>query len=460
MFTITMLVIAIICYAALTATYKPQATYRNGMLFAVTLPAHAMDHAGIQSIRTQFRKRFNLASVWMVVTLVPFVVLHFWMAYQTIYFFVWFFTFFIVMVIPFRRAFRETLALKRENEWYVGNKGVVYSDLRVAQLKNQRAASLWLFTIPFAISTGTMLWAVREDIELAGVTSGGFVLTAMLFFIWLYMRKAKAKVYSMNSEVNLVLNQARRRTFSYTLLFMAIVETIHFLLMYLLAVNENADANGVWLTVILLFTVVPIGILYYAYRHVQALEQEVLAHDGKVIYTDDDEYWANGFTYHNPHDNSVFVTKRVGFGETVNTATWAGKIIAWGSVGIAAVVIIGVSFMLIRSELTSPVLSVTPDHKLAIEYPMYSFDVSLADVEQVALVDSVPSGIKTNGEATDTYARGHFRLQGLGKSRLYIFKNNPPYIQIKLTDGYVFYNEKEPQKTKQLFEQLQKEVGK
>jgi hypothetical protein len=49
-----------------------------------------------------------------------------------IYFFVWLPLFIIVMVVPFRRAFRETLALKREHEWFVGTKRVVQSDLRVA----------------------------------------------------------------------------------------------------------------------------------------------------------------------------------------------------------------------------------------------------------------------------------------------------------------------------------------
>lgn len=64
--------------------------------------------------------------------IIPFVLLHAWTAYQMIYFFVWLPLFIIVMVVPFRRAFRETLALKREHEWFVGTKRVVQSDLRVA----------------------------------------------------------------------------------------------------------------------------------------------------------------------------------------------------------------------------------------------------------------------------------------------------------------------------------------
>jgi len=75
----------------------------------------------------------------------------------------------------------------------------------------------------------------------------------------------------------------------------------------------------------------------------------------------------------------------------------------------------------------------------------------------MSLVDIVPSGLKSNGESTTQYARGHFKLNEIGKTRLYIYKNNPPYIKFELDDVYVFYNDKDPMLTKQLFEQLQKQ---
>src|SRR5690606_19432780 len=114
--------------------------------------------------------------------------------------------------------------------------------------------------------------------------------------------------------------------------------------------------------------------------------------------------------------------------------------------------------MLIRSQLTSPTLTITPEHTIEIDYPMYSYEFNIADIEQITLVDQVPSGTKTNGEATDQVARGHFRLKELGKTRLYIFKKNPPYIRIKLENAYIFFNEKDPYLTEQLFEQLQDQI--
>ncbi|MBH5320943.1 hypothetical protein I6N90_24460 [Paenibacillus sp. GSMTC-2017] len=458
MLTVIVLIVALISFMTMVFTYKPQAKYKNGMLFAVTLPDDVIVHPQILKIQDQFNKQFTSISVWLVVSLIPLILLHYLTPYQVIYFLLWMFVFFIVMVIPFRKAFRETLHLKRENEWFVGKKSVIQSDLRVARLKNQRSAPLWLFIIPLAMGIGNVLYVRGKEIELLGLISGGLVLTILFFFISLFMRRTKAKVYSMNSEVNVSLNQARRRSISYMWLIIAIVENIHFLLIYLLLNNENASMDGVWIAIISLFAVIPVGIIVAVYRKINALEKEVLEQDGKVIYSDDDEYWANGFTYHNPNDKSLFVTKRIGIGETINTATLFGKIFVGGVFGVAVAVIVGVSFMLLRSDMTSPVLTVTADHKVVINYPMYSFDFHIADIEQLTLVDEVPEGRKTNGEAMAKYSRGQFRLKELGNSRLYIFKNNPPYIRIKLKDSYIFYNEKNPLFTKQLFEHLKNQV--
>jgi uncharacterized membrane protein len=164
---------------------------------------------------------------------------------------------------------------------------------------------------------GLMLWAARQDIQFLGLASSGFVLTLVLFFISIHIRRSKAKVYSMNSNVNLSLNQTRRRALSFLWPILAIIENIHFLFVYLLAINETKEMFGVWVTTVFLFSAIPVGVVLYVYRIVNTLEQEVLAQDGKIIYTDDDEYWANGFTYNNPDDKSLLVPKRVGIGETV-----------------------------------------------------------------------------------------------------------------------------------------------
>ncbi|MFC0216393.1 DUF5808 domain-containing protein [Paenibacillus chartarius] len=452
--TVILLMTGLLCFLVVVLTYNSQARYKNGMLFAVTLPEQAANYEDVRLIQNQFRRRFTLTWIGMLICAAPVVLLHERPAYQIIYFFVWLAVLFTVIVVPFRHAFRDTLALKRKNGWYVGVKRVIRSDLHAVQAKNRRAAPFWLFAIPFAMSGGITMVAARQG-ELQWVVSvSGIAVTLLFMLVSVSMRRTKAKVYSMNSELNVALNQESRRAISYMWLWLAILENIHLLFVNLMMSNENAELFGLWLSCALLFTAAPVGCVVYTYRSIHAREQEQLSNDGKVIYSDDDEYWANGFTYHNPNDKSVWVSKRIGVGETINTATTAGKWMVGSIIGLMVIVVFFVSFMLIRAETTSPSLSVTPERSIRIDYPMYSYDFRIEDVEQLALVDQIPSGTKTNGEATGKYARGHFRLKELGKARMYIFRDSPPYIQIKLKDGYIFYNEKEAFQTERIFKEL------
>ena len=91
-------------------------------------------------------------------------------------------------------------------------------------------------------------------------------------------------------------------------------------------------------------------------------------------------------------------------------------------------------------------------------------------ISQVALADPTKSGsaakafemviqqqmqqVVGNGEATDEVARGHFRIDDIGKARLFLYRNNPPYIVIKLEEETIFYNEKDPALTLEKYEQL------
>ncbi|GFN31471.1 DUF5808 domain-containing protein [Paenibacillus xylaniclasticus] len=447
----------IVLYTVFWVTYWPLANYKNGMLFAVTLPEHAIEHPAIDEIRSRFRKQFIQWSVGLGVAVIPLAVMNIWdklLPYSTIYFLMWIVMFILGMAVPSRRAFISTLSLKREQEWFVGKKNVVHSDLRVARLKNAKSAPLSLFAIPLAMSVGTLLMIMRDDEVYSGIAYTGIGVTLLFLLSSFYMRRAKAKVYSADSDINLSLNQARRRTLSYLMLLLAIVENVHFLLICLFLTDENSDMSGLWITITMLFSIAPVAILLMTYRRIRAREQEILEQDGKVIYSDDDEYWANGFTYHNPHDRALFVEKRVGVGLTINTGTLAGKIIAGGLIGILAGTIIVVSFLLIRSELTSPVLTLTADRQVEINYPMYNYDFPISAIEQLDLVDEVPIGVKTSGEATARASRGKFSLSGLGSTRLYIYKNNPPYIRIKLSNTYIFFNDQDPEQTKRIYEQL------
>jgi hypothetical protein len=452
MLTAILLISAVITYAVMIGTYLPQSKYSNGMLFAVTLPKEAAQHEAVQRIRERFKKDTRNISILMLVSLVPAFFLG--MSFQILYFLIWLCVLVVVIVFPFRRAHRDTLALKRRNEWFIGDKKAVQTDLRAMMLKNKRSAPYWLFAIPFAFSVWLTVWLKESGLMALGITA---MLTVVLFaFISAIFRNARTKVYSRNSDLNVSLNQAARSIWTYTFLSLAFIEVLHFALVGYFLLSESSELEQVWIAYPAVYTLIPIALIWNASRRIKRIVDEAVEADGQTIYSDGDEYWGNGFTYHNPNDRRVFVEKRIGIGMTVNTGTTAGKWFMGITLGIAAAVLIGVSFLLVHSELKPPVLSISEERQIEIDYVLYSIDFPAEAMLDIALVEELPRGRRINGEATDTVARGHFNLDGLGKSRLYLFKNNPPYIRIQLADTYIFYNEKDPDQTRQVYERLMK----
>jgi hypothetical protein len=62
MITVILLSSALICYIVLLVTYKPQAKYKNGMLFAVTLPEQVMNHVEVGKIQARFNKGLHMSA--------------------------------------------------------------------------------------------------------------------------------------------------------------------------------------------------------------------------------------------------------------------------------------------------------------------------------------------------------------------------------------------------------------
>ncbi|SDS66338.1 Uncharacterized membrane protein [Paenibacillaceae bacterium GAS479] len=452
---IVLAVVVLILYLTVLLTYTPQANYRSGMLFAIKLPPEAIGHPEIKSVQERFRKEMRQVTLWTAAALLPYVLLFPWIGFQIVYFIVWMAGFIFIIVRPFQRAFHRTLELKRREDWFVGpRKRMLKVDLRAARQKNARSLSPWLFLIPICMGAVLMLMEGNRGSDFLPLAAMGITLALVMLGITLIHRRMKAQVYSTDSEVNVLLNQTRRCSLSRLFLLLAILENGHVLLLLFAFRSSNAGLQMIWLYAASAFALVPILVIYWTYRGIRKLEEDILAPDGEAVYSDDDEYWANGFTYHNPHDSRVMVPKRIGIGETFNTGTTVGKILFRGILGLAGAAMLFVCTMLLISELVSPSMEIAEKRRVHISYPMYSMSFNAGDVQELTLVNDIPRGSKRVGEATDKVLRGRFNLEGLGKSNLYVYKNNPPYIRMKLKDSFVFFNEKDRMGTEQLFRQL------
>lgn len=189
-----------------------------------------------------------------------------------------------------------------------------------------------------------------------------------------------------------------------------------------------------------------------------ALDKLVKA-TSEPINVDEDEYWINGY-YYNPNDKRVTVAKRVGVGTTANLATKSGKFTIYGSVAFILVVFAVMFISFVQMDFITFQM-VIGDHSVTIDAPMYGYEFDSSDIQEVNIAYTLPEGgMRTNGAATEGYLLGNFRYDEYGKTKMFIYREFPPYIVIRLSDRTVLFNTKSEEETMLLFEKLNLIAGK
>lgn len=220
------------------------------------------------------------------------------------------------------------------------------------------------------------------------------------------------------------------------------------------SLNNNNSKILFILSVIIPSSIILFGI-FYINNKIKEEQGKILNTCTNPIYTDNDEFWSKG-VYNNPNDRSVTVEDRAGYGITYNLGTKKGRRIYYGSLIFAGILVIGITGSLIRIDHSSFTLNIE-NNFVKINAPTYGSEFNIDDIEEVTMLDRLPSGIRTNGVGASTYDLGNFSIDGYGKCKLYLYFENPNCISIKLKDGrYIFFNSKSNDETLRYYAELQK----
>lgn len=126
----------------------------------------------------------------------------------------------------------------------------------------------------------------------------------------------------------------------------------------------------------------------------------------------------------------------------------------------AGIIIIGTTVSMVRFDHAKFTLSID-NNIVKINAPTYGTKFDIDDIEEVAMLDNIPSGIRTNGVGASTYNLGNFSINGYGKCKLYVYFENKNCISIKLKDNsYIFFNDKSNDKTLKYYGELEKVLEK
>jgi hypothetical protein len=104
---------------------------------------------------------------------------------------------------------------------------------------------------------------------------------------------------------------------------------------------------------------------------------------------------------------------------------------------------------------TRPVRVAVAPAGFEVETPFYGASFAASDITAVSQEATLPRVLlKTNGAGVAGSLRGHFRVEGLGEGRLYVEEGFAPYVLVRLRQGFVVVNFREPERTRALYDAM------
>jgi len=104
---------------------------------------------------------------------------------------------------------------------------------------------------------------------------------------------------------------------------------------------------------------------------------------------------------------------------------------------------------------TRPVKVAVAPEGFEVKTLFYGATFAAADITAVSLETKLPRVLlKTNGFGGAGTLRGHFRVEGLGDGRLYVDEGMAPYVLVRLREGFVIVNFREPERTRALYDEM------
>ena len=433
----------------------------KNILIGVTIPFLELKNEKVLEITDKFKKENIILYIISVIAFIPSFFFKF-NSNQILYLFLWIGVFYEISRHLFIKYNKKLMDLKRENNWLLPSKRLVTIDTEVTRLKDKMPVSILWFIPSFIISLIPIV-IVFSNIKGYGISLGIAASNALIgniIFLVMYKiySKGKTEVISEDTSANIAYNTVFKRTWTMGTIIAATVQSLGMLFMFILFLNNINSSILFLLSVILPSSIILIGI-FYINNNIRAEQGKILNTCTNPIYTDNDEFWSRG-VYNNPNDRSVTVEDRTGYGITYNLGTKKGRIIYYGSLIFAGIIVIGVTLNLMRFDHANFTLNVD-NNIVKINAPTYGTEFNIDDIQEISMINKLPSGIRTKGVGASTYNLGNFSINDYGQSKLYIYFENPNCISIKLKNNtYIFFNSKSNDETLEYYNELQKALGK
>lgn len=447
-FFLTMYPVLFILYFAM----KGAGSAQNGYCFSCRMKADWMKDADVQAVIEKYAQGLK-RTLW-VLALIPAVT--FFVPWFSVSFSIWMIWLCAVIAapgVPYVQADSRIKALKLEKGWSTNSSGPARTELKNAGMV--RRVKVGEFMVPSVISgiaaVVSFIRIGRTDYLELGIIVVIFALTTPLFYaVAVWMDRQKTEVICSDSEVNLNYARAKKNIWK-NLWLVSAWENTACTVFFAVVLGWNMMSTGAVLWVSIAYSVLICITMFFALKKVFALE-DVYKEKRDIVPEDDDAHWIWGIFYYNKNDRHTMVSRRVGLGTTMNMATTAGKVMT--ALGIAGLLVIPASCIWIMLEEFTPLQLSVENEVLVAEHLGVDYEIPLADVEEITLVNELPHRTKLNGSAMDNLCKGTFRVSEEGKCQLFLNPQNGVFMRIEAGDVIYYMSAPDDEGTMEIYEVL------
>ena len=314
--------------------------------------------------------------------------------------------------------------------------------------------ALFLITELAAYIPYFMLGDTHYNILMISLFLCSVLISTLSLVFHAFINKSERHVYSMDSKLNLIVNNTMKKYKSIAMLLLSGLNAVAWIYVALYTSITGILPASSYYVYIFIQLIAVLGFIVPIYMGLNR-KKELLSANTSPIDVDDDEYWKTGY-YYNPDDKHILIENRMQSGNyTFNYA----KKGAWIFTGITCAITAGCIILVFVCML--PLINIQEkitltNNNLTISAGGYTSEIDVNDITELKLLDELPydSFLRTNGASTDSYDIGRYEGRTLGKCSLYVFDGYSPILMIKSDDTLVFVNSKEDGEIEGLYEEL------
>ena len=406
--------------------------FKKNIALGVTLPYVGRTHPQTVELLNRFRRILRWICLGLLISVVVLVLLPMSTGLSLTVWLIWIDVAMVLPFVPYVKYHKKLKALKQEQGWYPEVPRTHVVNLTAAA-QAEKPISPVQFLLPLVVSLAPLVWGiVKQDWLMTALFLTGPVCVLLFWALYQWAMRRRAEMVDENESLTQTLTRIRRRAWRRCWVwgswFMAGVN-----LAMWLSLSHPVWGLVVMLALTVLFLVLAVGLEF----HLRHQQERLTAQSGQTYYVDEDEKWIWGMFYYDPNDTHLVVNNRIGMNTTVNLAKKSGRVI----MGATAVLMLlmplfGVWMM---AEERAPVTLTLTDSALVAEHGWDHYEIPLADVDQVQLLQEEPEGLRRiAGTAMDNVYKGRYQSDEYDKITVCMDPQEGPWLLITMDDGTVY----------------------